>query len=108
MGFAELVKHFNSTCINRLGGVTATVGTNDPFPVIFDAPYEGRNPHTNEIESYSPAATAESSYIAANSIKHHTVLTIAGTPDGEYDGNYAVVGIEPDAQGMKQLVLERQ
>ena len=88
--------------------VTATVAPNDPFPVIFDAPYQGVSPHTNEIESYAPAATAQASDVAANSIVNRTELAISGTPGGEYDGDYAVVGIEPDGQGMTKLILERQ
>lgn len=108
MGFDDLIGRCNSFAVERLSKATATVGTNDPFSVIFDSPYQGVSPQTNEIESYSPAATAQSSDVVANSIAHGTAITITGTPGGEYDGSYSVIGIEPDGQGMTKLILERQ
>ncbi|MHC1697771.1 MAG: hypothetical protein AB9919_06885 [Geobacteraceae bacterium] len=87
---------------------TATVGISAPISVIFDAPYKGISIETNEIEGYAPAATAKSSDVAALSIAHGTAISISGTPGSEYDGDYTVIGIEPDGQGLTKLILERQ
>jgi len=86
---------------------TATIGA-DSISVIFDAPYKGVSIETNEIEAYSPMATVKSTDVAALSIAHGTSIIISGTPGGEYDGTYTVIGIEPDGQGTKKLILESQ
>lgn len=88
-------------------GATATIGTT-PISVLFDTPYRGIGIESGEVESSSPAATAKSSDVATLGIAHGTEIGISGTPGGEYDGDYTVIGMEPDGQGMTKLILERQ
>jgi hypothetical protein len=83
----------------------ATVGT-EPISAIFDAPFKAASPETGMVESSAPAATVKSSDVTACSIVHGTSIAISGTPGGQYDGTYTVIGIEPDGQGMTRLILE--
>ncbi|RQW89949.1 MAG: hypothetical protein EHM79_02260 [Geobacter sp.] len=93
--------------MDEFANATATIGTT-PIPVLFDAPYQGVNPQTLEIESYAPAATLQSATVAAHEIGHGTEIGISGTPVGEFDGDYTVIGVQPDGQGLVKLLLERQ
>ena len=86
---------------------TATIG-GVGIGCLFDAPFRAVNPETGMVESSAPAATVKSTDAVARSVAHGTTVTISGAQDTQDNGDYTIVGVEPDGQGMTRLVLEKQ
>ncbi len=84
-------------------GETATItinGSGSSISVIFNNEYFGIAPDIGvEIESTSPVVTGRSSDMT--NVENGDTITISGV-------TYNIVNVQPDGQGITQLILETQ